>query len=61
MPEAPTNKEDLEVQLNKLISDDYNISISWISDDELALNPSMVKTMSVKPLLVEVKWTELGR
>ncbi len=49
MPEAPTNKEDLEVQLNKLISDDYNISISWISDDELALNPSMVKTMSVKP------------
>ena len=49
MPEAIENKDELTDKLNQLISADYEITESWISDDELHANPSLVKTMSVKP------------
>ena len=48
MPEAP-NKEELEKKINDLISADYLVSYSSISQEELRKNPEMVKTMSVKP------------
>ena len=49
MPDAPEDKQSIEDELNKLISGDYLITMSWISDDELLKNSNLVKTMSVKP------------
>jgi misacylated tRNA(Ala) deacylase len=49
MPEAPEDREALERALNDLISGDHPISTEWITDAELAANPDMVKTMTVKP------------
>ena len=48
IPEAP-DKEELEKKINDLISADYIVSYSSISQEELRKNPEMVKTMSVKP------------
>ena len=49
MPDAPEDKQVIEDQLNNLIAGDYCVTTSWISDDELLRNPSLVKTMSVQP------------
>ena len=49
MPEAPSDKETLEAQLNELIDRDLEVHESWITDAELAAKPELVKTMSVKP------------
>jgi len=49
MPEALENKEALQEELNALISSDLPVTESWITDEELAANPSLVKTMSVMP------------
>ena len=49
MPNAPEDKETLETAMNDLIAKDYALSESWITDDELAANPGLVKTMSVMP------------
>ncbi len=49
MPEPPEDMAALEAALNAMIARDLAISESWISDDELAANPGLVKTMSVKP------------
>ena len=49
MPEAPEDKLLLQDQLNQLILGDYVVRSTWISDEELRQNPSLVKTMSVSP------------
>ena len=49
MPEALSDKEELEIQLNKLISGNYEVTQSWITDEELLAQPGLVKTMSVQP------------
>jgi misacylated tRNA(Ala) deacylase len=49
MPEAPEDKDALERALNDLIAGDHPVSTEWITDAELAANPGMVKTMTVKP------------
>ena len=49
MPEAPEDKEALQLALNTLIEADDPVSDEWITDEELAAKPEMVKTMSVKP------------
>ena len=49
MPEPLENKELIESQLNDLIMRDLKVSESWITDEELERNPSLVKTMRVKP------------
>jgi len=49
MPDAPEDKAALEDTLNKLIDCDFEVSMEWITEDELAANPSLVKTMSVQP------------
>ena len=43
------NKEDLKDNLNDLIQGNHDITISWISAQELDKNPDLVKTMSVLP------------
>ena len=47
--EAVIDKSDVEARLNALIAADAEVRTRWISDEELAANPGLVKTMSVKP------------
>jgi misacylated tRNA(Ala) deacylase len=49
MPDAPEDKLIIQGQINALIDRDLPVTDSWISDAELAANPGLVKTMSVKP------------
>jgi misacylated tRNA(Ala) deacylase len=49
MPEAPDDKAALEETLNKLIDCDFEVTSEWITEEELAANPQLVKTMSVQP------------
>ncbi|THD73536.1 alanyl-tRNA editing protein [Thalassobius vesicularis] len=49
MPEAPEDKQALEDALNALIARDLPVTEDWITDEELAANPGLVKTMSVMP------------
>lgn len=48
LSESP-DKEALNAALNHLIADDLPVSARWIEDAELAANPDMVRTLSVKP------------
>ncbi|WP_404386047.1 alanyl-tRNA editing protein [Caenispirillum salinarum] len=48
LEESP-DKEALTEKLNALIAADAPVGHSWITDEELAANPDMVRTMSVKP------------
>ncbi|MCP5074333.1 MAG: alanyl-tRNA editing protein [Rhodobacteraceae bacterium] len=49
MPDALEDKQAIEDALNALIARDLQITEDWITDAELAANPGLVKTMSVKP------------
>jgi misacylated tRNA(Ala) deacylase len=49
MPESPHAKEALEAALNDLVEADLPVVEDWITDEALAANPSLVKTMSVAP------------
>ena len=49
MPEAPEDKDAVERALQALVDGDHRVSDEWITDAELAAQPEMVKTMSVKP------------
>jgi misacylated tRNA(Ala) deacylase len=47
--ETALDKGGIAEKLNALIKKDAAVRTRWISDDELAANPGLVKTMSVKP------------
>ena len=47
--DAVLDKAEVERRLNELIAIDAPLSQRWITDAELEANPSLVKTMSVKP------------
>ena len=47
--EAVLDKTEVERRLNELIALNAVVSQRWISDEELEANPSLVKTMSVRP------------
>ncbi|GHA10358.1 Ala-tRNA(Pro) hydrolase [Devosia pacifica] len=49
MPEVPGDLPALEAQLNAMIADDHPVLVEWISDQELAEQPQLIKTMAVKP------------
>jgi misacylated tRNA(Ala) deacylase len=49
MPEALRDMQAIEDALNRLIDRDFPVTESWITDEELLANPSLVKTMSVMP------------
>jgi misacylated tRNA(Ala) deacylase len=49
LPEAPDDKDAIEAALNALIARDLAVTEDWITDAQLAANPGLVKTMSVKP------------
>jgi len=49
LPEPTITKDDLTSGLNRLIEENHSLSARWISDEELAAQPELVKTMSVRP------------
>lgn len=49
LPDAVLDKDRLTDDLNRLIAGDQAVSMRWITDAELAAQPDLVRTMSVKP------------
>jgi misacylated tRNA(Ala) deacylase len=49
IPEAGLDKEAITAKVNEMVAGNAAVSSRWITDAELAANPSLVKTMSVKP------------
>ncbi len=48
-PDADLTKEDITEGLNRLVSENHPVQPRWITDEELAAQPELVRTMSVKP------------
>ncbi|WP_347310043.1 alanyl-tRNA editing protein [Defluviimonas sp. SAOS-178_SWC] len=49
MPHPPGDVTALEERVNELVARDLPVTGDWITDEELAANPGLVKTMSVAP------------
>jgi len=49
VPAASLDKDEIAARLNALIAAGHEVAARWISDDELAARPELVRTMSVKP------------
>lgn len=49
IPESGLDKDDITAKVNAMIAGNAAVTSRWISDAELEVNPSLVKTMSVKP------------
>src|SRR3546814_13956274 len=49
LPDTQLDKEAITAELNRLIAEDRAVAPRWISDAELAAQPALVRTMSVKP------------
>lgn len=49
IPESGLDKDAITARVNEMIASNAVVTSRWISDDELAANPGLVKTMSVKP------------
>ena len=45
----PLVAEHIETELNRLVQEDRPVRSFWISDEELDAQPTLVRTMSVKP------------
>jgi len=49
VPGATLDKDEINTKLNALITADHEVVPRWITDEELASRPELVRTMSVKP------------
>ncbi len=49
MPGSSLDKEAITNRLNELIAEAHPVGPRWITDEELAAKPELVRTMSVKP------------
>ena len=49
LPDTRLDKDEITAALNRLIEEDHPVNPRWISDEELAASPDLVRTMSVKP------------
>ena len=49
VPGSSLDKEALASRLNALIAGAHSVGPRWITDDELAAQPGLIRTMSVKP------------
>jgi len=49
LPAGALDKDELNTKLNALIAADHPVSTEWITDAELDANPTLIRTMSVKP------------
>jgi len=43
------DKAELTATLNRLITEDHPVTFRWITDEEMAQNQHLIRTMSVKP------------
>lgn len=43
------DKDAVEAKLNALVGGDHKVGVRWISDEEMAAHPELIRTMSVKP------------
>lgn len=66
LPEPTLDKEHITAELNRLIEENHPVHFRWITDEELAANSDLVRTMSVKPptgqgrvRLVEIEGVDL--
>ena len=48
-PEATLDKDQITFELNRLIAEDHAANPRWITDEELEVQPDLVRTMSVRP------------
>ncbi len=49
LPDQSLDKEAIAREINRLIAEDHPVRPRWITDEELAAQPELVRTMSVKP------------
>ena len=49
LPETNLDKSKIAAELNGLIEADHQVTPRWVPNYELAANPALIKTMSVKP------------
>lgn len=49
LPGAPPDRDEVQEKINRLVEQAHPVAPRWISADELAANPQLVKTMSVAP------------
>lgn len=49
LPDTRLDKEAITAALKRLVEEDHPVTSRWITDEELAANPGLVRTMSVKP------------
>ncbi len=49
LPDTKLDKDHIAAELNRLIREDHAVQPRWITDVELAAQPELVRTMSVKP------------
>ncbi len=49
LPDTSLDKEHITAELNRLIEEDHPTGARWISDQEMAQQAELVRTMSVKP------------
>jgi misacylated tRNA(Ala) deacylase len=49
VPGSSLDKEAIAARLNQLIAEGHPAQPRWITDEELAVRPELVRTMSVKP------------
>lgn len=47
--ELTLDKEEITATLNTFQQGNHDVTTSWITDDEMDVNPELVRTMSVKP------------
>jgi misacylated tRNA(Ala) deacylase len=49
LPDQSLDKDFITREINRLVSEDHEVQQRWITDAELAAQPELVRTMSVKP------------
>ncbi len=49
LPDTALDKDKIAAELNRLIAEDHPVRPRWVTDEELATHPELVRTMSVKP------------
>ena len=49
LPNTQLDREALTKALQRIVAEDHPVRERWITDEELAQNPQLVRTMSVKP------------
>jgi misacylated tRNA(Ala) deacylase len=49
MPEPPEDVAALEARLNQMVAEGHPVTTEWITDEEMAASPGLIKSMNVKP------------